>query len=141
MIDHLAVSEEEDCWVAPIPRSYGTFFDRPLSLHISTYVQDPSYIDDPSPPPTPVELALAEQILDHLPELLEEAQRQFLHYNTEMTDDPEAVQHVVKPSVYMSREFGANAGRWTLTVERDDIPIGYMIEFDGLRHVETWAAS
>lgn len=58
-----------------------------------------------------------------------------------MTYDPDAVQHVAKPCLWISREFGADAGRWAVAVERDDNPIGYMIDFNGLRHVKTWAAS
>ena len=137
------LSKGEGSWDAPIPETYGTFLGRPLRLTIHTYVQVVSYIRDPSPPPTEAELALADMILDHLPALLGEAQQRFLHYNTEVTDDPEVVAHVVRPTVFISRNDpgGKTDQRWSLSVERDDNPIGYSVDFDGLCYRETWGAS
>jgi hypothetical protein len=77
------------------------------------------------------ELSLADMVLDHLPALLDEAQRRFVHYNTEMTEDPDVVGHVARPRIFISRNdpLGKTDERWSIAVERDDNPIGYSIEF------------
>jgi hypothetical protein len=121
-------------WIALISAEFGGFFGTSITLEFET--RPIPQVGAP-PEPSEDERYLARTILTNLIVILQEAERRFETYHSEV---PEALSVIANPHIWINREEPKGHRSWTFVVGAKGAPdFGCHIEFDGVIFRDIWA--